>query len=76
MKTELTVNIKFRDFEIRDMKPSELRELRDVLNSLLGERVVERHEYVPYWPKWTYTYGESGTGIGINTSEIVITCNT
>ncbi len=58
-KPQITATIKFRGVTIEDMTIDELRQLRDALNQLVGERVIERKEYVPYYPwgtPWiTYT---------------------
>lgn len=59
-KPKITATIKFRGVTIEGVTVEELRELRDVLNQLVGERVVERREYVPYYPwhpTWITTTG-------------------
>lgn len=54
-KPQITATIKFRGVTIEGVTVAELRELRDVLDQLVGERVVERKEYVPYYP-WQPTW--------------------
>lgn len=59
-KPQITATIKFRGVTIEGMTIQELRDLRDVLDQLVGERVVERKEYVPYYPwgqPWITTTG-------------------
>lgn len=54
-KPQITATIKFRGVTIEGMTVQELRELRDVLNQLVGEKMIERKEYVPYYP-WGQPY--------------------
>lgn len=59
-KPQITATIKFRGVTIEGMTVQELRDLRDVLDQLVGERVIERKEYVPYYPwgqPWITTTG-------------------
>lgn len=60
----ITVTIEFRGVAIKDMTPQELRELRDIIDELVGEKVkvVEREVLYPRpWYVSPYiTYG-SGT---------------
>jgi len=76
-KPTITATIKFRGVTIEDMSLQELRELRDVLNTIVGEppraveRIVERHEHVyPYrvYPYATPIWAVSQTFTGVNTS--------
>jgi hypothetical protein len=72
MKPEITVTIKFHDVTIGGLTVRELRELRDMLNELVGDRAIERREFVPYWftPQiWTVNTNDAGT----RRSEIRIT---
>lgn len=54
-KPQITATIQFRGVTIEGMTVEELRELRDVLNQLVGQK-----EYVPYpqpypvYPTWPY----------------------
>lgn len=83
-KPEITATIKFRGVTIEGMTVEELRQLRDLLNELVGpkERVIERREYVPYpyaWPYWSvttdnqWTWSVSDT-VSHTSGEIIITC--
>lgn len=63
-KPQITATIKFRGVTIENMTVQELKELRDVLNTLVGEpkvveRVVERHDRIyPYRVNpWGYYTG-------------------
>lgn len=53
-KPQITATIKFRGVTIEGMTVEELRQLRDVLNQIVGEKVVEKHihhdYYRPYGP--------------------------
>lgn len=79
-KPEITATIKFRGVTIEGMTVQELKELRDVLNTLVGEpqrvveRVIERHDYIyPYRPYLTYggpTWAVSGNTSAGNTLTI------
>lgn len=61
-KPEVTATIKFRGVTIEGMTIQELRELRDVLNQLVGEKVTERVvERYPYYPYYTPVITSSGT---------------
>lgn len=85
-KPEITVTIEFQGITIEDLTVEEVRELRDVLNTLVGEprveRVIERYEYHPwrYWTTASYTVSNGGdlpvgfTGLSHTTNEIVISC--
>ena len=73
---DVTVNIKFGDVELRELTLEQARELRDILDSVVGARpsVIERREYVPcpmpvypgppptYWrPTWICQGGGTST---------------
>jgi hypothetical protein len=61
-KPEITATIKFRGVTVEGMTVAELRELRDLLNTLVGEpkveRIIERHVSRP-WTYWTYSADNS-----------------
>ena len=71
---KITVTIKFRGVSLEGLTPKELRELRDAIDQVLGERVIERRECVPYRQQPTITWGASGTKIDVQPAETVITC--
>lgn len=58
-KPEITATIKFRGVTIEGMTVEELKQLRDVLNTIVGEpqRVVERHDHIYLRPYPAYPYG-------------------
>lgn len=58
-KPEITATIKFRGVTIEGMSIQELKELRDVLNTIVGEpqRVVERHDHYHDHNPWRPWYG-------------------
>jgi len=78
-KPEITATIKFRGVTIEGMTVQELRELRDLLNDLVGpkvtERAIEHHGYFP-WRYWDCAQPQITWGDTITTSssDIVITC--
>lgn len=72
---EITVTIKFRGVSLEGLTPKELRELRDAIDQVLGERVIERYEYAPYRQQPGITWGASGTKIDVQPAETVITCD-
>lgn len=88
---ELSVTLKFRGVTIEGMTVEELRELRDLLDQIVGvKRVIER-KYVPvapyrpwyepvvtYSPYWTITDTTSGTlrfDDGTLSQSLTISCN-
>lgn len=73
-KPQITATIKFRDVTIENMTLQELKELRDVLNEVVGEppktveRVIERHDHIYPW-RYYYpgtTWAVSGDSVGTN----------
>lgn len=82
-KPQITATIKFHDVTIENMTLQELKELRDVLNEVVGEppktveRVIERHDHIYPWRPytisppytWTVSSGTSSSKISLgNTS--------
>lgn len=66
-KPQITATIKFRGVTIEGMTVQELRELRDVLNSIVGEKVVEKHIHHNYrypWGSDRIYIGDSYPGTG------------
>lgn len=72
-KPQITATIKFRGVTIEDLTLQEMKELRDILNGFVGEKVTERvverhHDHYPYYPSrpwytgvtWTVSPSTSG----------------
>lgn len=60
-KPQITATIKFRGITIDNLSLQEMKDLRDALNAIVGERVVGRvverhdhhhHDHYPYRPYW------------------------
>lgn len=81
-KAEITATIKFRGVTIEGMTVAELKELRDVINQLVGkevERVVEHHHHdlypwrrlgdYTYTPTWTLTSGNTTSNLRLDLSQ-------
>lgn len=73
-KPRITATIKFRGVTIEDMTVEELRQLRDVLNDIVGEKVkvVEREVIRDHYPWYRPIWAVSRTWAGNTTGKIAL----
>ena len=66
--------LRIGDKEI-NLSVQEARELRDILNSNFGERIIERYHDLWYWQPYTHTHGSSVSWTTSLSGSNVILCS-